>query len=336
MDRKFQLSVIVSLTVLSMTTLKIAREVKPSVAQTEVPLTIRAGGTEGTDGFALLSLSVPNRDTTKSAYGGQLRFYDVHIAKMFEVTDFLCKRFGSNQTLSGYEWFYSAANGQTSMGRFRISCSLARDIAIAYGSRRTERTAIGLDTEGGPPESEMYSIPILNISGSKVQKWMDFVQRFRPISSSSSSNTPVVFADTPFPVSKILPQIKRKTQMPIVLPSRLPFPSQVFYNVEADSDRYSVDISHTPDCQGTPCYIGAIRAERGGKFSQPSRIRGETFRNLQLAGGIRGIFANACGAYCTALVEWQYEGVLYQVTIKNGREKDLIQIANSAIAAGPR
>jgi len=328
--------VMVGLTVLSTSSLMVTTEVKPSVAQTEVPLTIQAGGTEGTDGFALLSITVPNQDTTRSAYGGQLRFYDVHVAKMFEVTDFLCQRFGSDRSLSGYEWFYSAANGQTSMGRFRISCSLARDIATAYGLGKTERTAIGLDTEGGPPESNVYSIPILNITGSKVPKWMDFVQRFRPISSSKSFNAPAASADTPFPVSKILPQINRKTQMPIFLPSRLPFSPQVFYNVEVDSAHYSIDINHTPDCQGTPCYIGAIRAERGGKVSEPSGIRGETFTSVELAGGIRGIFANACGAYCTALVEWQYQGVLYQVTIKNGREEELIQIANSAITAGPR
>jgi serine/threonine-protein kinase len=147
----------------------VTTQVKSSVAQTEVPLTIQAGSTEGSDGFALLSITVPNRDTTKSAYGGQLRFYDVHVAKMFEVTDFLCQQLDSDSNINGYEWFYSAANGQTSMGRFRISCSLARDIATAYGLGKTERTAIGLDTEGGPPESNVYSIPILNITGSKVR-----------------------------------------------------------------------------------------------------------------------------------------------------------------------
>jgi len=31
-----------------------------------------------------------------------------------------------------------------------------------------------------------------------------------------------------------------------------------------------------------------------------------------------------------------YQGVLYRVTMKNGREETLVQIANSAIEAGPR
>jgi hypothetical protein len=336
MKGRVLLGFMLGLTVLSTAPLMVTGEVKPAIAQTEVPANIRYGGTESTDGFILMSITVPNQDTTRSAYGGQLRFYDVHVAKMFEVSNFLCQQIASDSNLKGYEWSYSAANGKISMGRFRISCSLARDIATAYGLGKTERTAIGLDTEGGPPESKVYSIPILNITGSKVPKWMDFVQQFRPISSRNSSNTSAPVAETPFPVSEIVSQINRKTQIPIFLPRRLPFSPEVFYKVEADSARYSIDINHTPDCQGTPCYIGSIRAERGGKLSEPSGIPRETFKNVQLAGGIKGIFANACGAYCTALVEWQNQGVLYQVTIKNGREEDLIQIANSAITAGSR
>jgi hypothetical protein len=61
MKRKSLLGAIASFTLLSMTALDVAGDIKPSLAQTEVPLTIRAGGTEGTDGFALLSLTVPNQ-----------------------------------------------------------------------------------------------------------------------------------------------------------------------------------------------------------------------------------------------------------------------------------
>ena len=38
------------------------------------------------------SLSVPDTDTTVSAYGGRLRLYDVHIAKLVEVTHNSCIR----------------------------------------------------------------------------------------------------------------------------------------------------------------------------------------------------------------------------------------------------
>lgn len=151
------------------------------VAQsTTIPMTIKFGGSER-DGFVFLNLTVPDLDTTKPAYGGQLRLYDVHIAKMFEVTHFLCRQFGSNTSFKGHEWLYRADNGRINMGRFRITCQLAADIANAYGLGKPERTSIGLDSEGGPPQSRTGLVPTLNITGNKINQWMDFTQRFQPI-----------------------------------------------------------------------------------------------------------------------------------------------------------
>jgi serine/threonine-protein kinase len=146
---------------------------------TQVPLRIRYGGTEARGGFVLMQLTAPNRDTTQSAYGGKLRLYDVHLAKMFETSHFLCQQFRS---VSGYEWVYSAGNGSIPMGNFRIPCSLASEMSSTYGLGKPERTSIAKDTEGGPPESDVYSIPILDITGSKVQRWINFVQNFKPTS----------------------------------------------------------------------------------------------------------------------------------------------------------
>lgn len=155
-------------------------KVETLVAQSTIPMTIKSGGSER-DGFVFLNLTVPDRDTTKSAYGGQLRLYDVHIAKMFEVTHFLCRQFPSNSSFKGHEWFYFADNGRINMGRFRITCQLAADIANAYGLGKAERTSIGLDTEGGPPQSRTGLVPTLNITGNKINQWMNFTQRFQPI-----------------------------------------------------------------------------------------------------------------------------------------------------------
>ncbi len=161
-------------------------EIKPNInlgekiAQTEVPLQIKYGGSERDD-FIFISLIVPDTDTTASAYGARLRLYDVHIAKMFEVSNFLCQRRGNNTSFKGYEWFYSAGNGNINMGNYRITCRLANQIARSYGLGKLERTEIGRDTEGGPPEADVYSIPVLNITGDKVPRWMNFVQRFQPV-----------------------------------------------------------------------------------------------------------------------------------------------------------
>jgi len=160
---------------------KFTQKVNIILAQnsTQVPLSIRYGGTEARGGFVLMQLTASNRDTTQQAYGRQLRFYDVYLAKMFETSHFLCQQF---RRVSGYEWVYAAGNGTIRMGNFRIPCSLASFMASTYGLGKPERTSIAKDTEGGPPESDVYSIPILDITGSKVQRWMNFVQNFKPTS----------------------------------------------------------------------------------------------------------------------------------------------------------
>lgn len=158
---------------------KFTQKVNIILAQesTQLPLRIRYGGTEARGGFVLMQLTAPNRDTTQPAYGGRVRLYDVHVAKMFETSHFLCQK---SRGISGYEWVYSASNGSIRMGNFRIPCSLASEMASTYGLGKPERTSIARDTEGGPPESDVYSIPIFDITDSKVQRWMNFVQNFKP------------------------------------------------------------------------------------------------------------------------------------------------------------
>ncbi|MDL5054147.1 hypothetical protein QQ056_11400 [Oscillatoria laete-virens NRMC-F 0139] len=84
-----------------------------------------------------MGMVVPDRDTTQSAYGGQLRLYDVHIAKMFEVTHTLCQEIPG---LGYLNWVYQAGGGSLFMGRFQVSCKLANDLASAYGLGTPERT----------------------------------------------------------------------------------------------------------------------------------------------------------------------------------------------------
>jgi hypothetical protein len=147
---------------------------------------------------------------------------------------------------------------------------------------------------------------------------------------------PAALADVPFPVDELVPQMFNKTSVPILLPSRVPFSEQVYFRGQVSSDNYEVGMYHSPDCTATACYIGAIQAERGGQLSTPiTEGRMPEFRNIKLFGGTKGIFVNGCGAYCTASVEWQNEGVLYRVTMKNGTQKELEQIANLAIEIGP-
>lgn len=152
-------------------------------------------------------------------------------------------------------------------------------------------------------------------------------------------------ADVIVPVAQAISQIERSTDIPIYLPSQLPMEQEVHLAIEATASSYRVDFNYTPDCGGTPCYFGAILAEQGGQLSpnpftdKAPRDLGstrETFESTQLSDGTAAQYINGCGAYCTAVLEWQSEGILYQVTVKNGSKATLLEIANSAIEAGAR
>ncbi|MEG3900371.1 MULTISPECIES: hypothetical protein [unclassified Microcoleus] len=129
------------------------------------------------EGFG--SIVVPESDTTASAYGGRLRRYDVHIAKMFEVTHFMCQ---SGNVTPGITWNYAAGGGRINMGSFEITCRLANQIVIAYGLGKSEPTNVTFSAgEIGRPSVSSFNVPILDITGNKVPRWVSFVQGFQPV-----------------------------------------------------------------------------------------------------------------------------------------------------------
>ena len=306
-----------------------------ALARTELPITeIRWFNYSPEDSWQPIQFIVPDRNTAKSGGSRKLRLYDVHIAKMFEISHFLCDR---DRASEGYNWSYQAENGNIEMGRFKISCNLARSIATAYGLGKPESTVIRRSfnlTNGRPSFAlEKYSIPTLNIAKNRVVQWRDFVRKFPSIPDNSANQ-----ANSSFPASNIFRQIKGKTRVPVFLPSRLPLSDiqQVDFDVQAGSHGYIVGMYLGKKCRAGACYFGTIEAKRNEPFSPPSQLPLDTYRSIELAGGIRGIYFNNCGAYCTAFVEWQRLGVLYRVTRKNGRQQEVVQIANSALQAGQR
>lgn len=136
--------------------------------QTEVPISRIAFPTPRTGLFV-----VPGRNTTASAYGGDLRLYDVHIAKMFEITHHECNLTDIPQ--NSIDWKYQAGDGDIEMGTFTITCSLANSIATEYGLGQTEATEILYYRA-----RSTVDIPILNITGEKIPQWLDFVASFEP------------------------------------------------------------------------------------------------------------------------------------------------------------
>lgn len=154
-----------------------AGAIMPSaVASTEVPIrSIRFVGAQKS-GQARGIFIVPNQDTTRSAYGGTLTFYDVHISKMLEVANVYC----SSGNWNSIEWHYFAGDGAINMGRFVMGCNLVRDIHIAYGTGRPEKTRIQYGY-GSDSASEEKWLPVLDLNGDKIPKFQNFVQRFTPV-----------------------------------------------------------------------------------------------------------------------------------------------------------
>jgi hypothetical protein len=144
-----------------------------SAVEASTALPMRLSFDEG-----MMQMVVPDTDTTQSAYGGRLRVYDVHIAKMFEVTNAWCQ---SGTVGGSITWTYWAGSGSIDMGQFSVSCQLAADVAIAYGLGDDEQTVVRRSGgEGYAGRTETWNIPILNITGGKVERWMSFVEQFQP------------------------------------------------------------------------------------------------------------------------------------------------------------
>lgn len=146
-----------------------------AVARPSVPLGFILVNVGGQDGLMGGRLEVPDRNTTVDA-GGGLRRYDVHIAKMFEITHYSCQEARRDgYEFNGYSWDYSANNGSIDMGRFPITCRLAQDIVSAYGLGNPERTEITYYRADA-----VDYIPTLNIVGGKVDRWRQFTHNFVP------------------------------------------------------------------------------------------------------------------------------------------------------------
>ena len=165
----------IALSVIAVCSLSLSTFALHATAGTEVPITrIDFAGAGGDFQHRTGTFVVPDRDTTVSAYGGSLRRYDVHIAKMIEVTATVwCARSPNYQ---GVYWNYEAENGNRFMGEYYISCTTARQITQAYGLGRPEKTFIYHRGQG----PETVNIPVLNLNGNKIPRFLKFVQTLKP------------------------------------------------------------------------------------------------------------------------------------------------------------
>lgn len=123
------------------------------------------------------TLIVPNHDTTRSAYGGRLRYYDVHLAKMLEVShQYYCDRPYEAGLERIMEWDYYAASGDVYMGTFYFPCTLVEQAVEKYGLGRAEITELQLPSG----DRVVTTVPVLGLHGPKIDDFMSWVQMLRP------------------------------------------------------------------------------------------------------------------------------------------------------------
>jgi len=145
-------------------------------------------------------------------------------------------------------------------------------------------------------------------------------------------------AQTQFPVNDALASIEEGTAIPIYLPEVYPTSEMLYINGLTTPDGYYLTLDYTPDCNGaTACTMGNLTGEQDGyRYTESDLEPGDRLETVPLANGNTGQFVNLCGAYCSAILQWEMQDVLYTVYLKNGTLEEVVQMANSAIEAGPR
>ena len=119
------------------------------------------------------NLYVPDQDTNQPAYGGRLRVYDVHIAKMFESTYYECRTTESRRWVQIVWRYYRGNRGQ---GAYTISCDRANQVVREYGLMNQTETSLVIYYRA----RNNVELPTLDITGDKITPWLELVRTFRP------------------------------------------------------------------------------------------------------------------------------------------------------------
>lgn len=121
---------------------------------------------------------VPDRNTTVSAFGGEMRRYDVHMARMIALSHrFYCQQPYSAGIEKVVVWDYRANNGRIDMGTFNMPCTLVEQVVSAYGLGRTVPMEVEL-TDGSVG---VFNVQTLNIEdGWETDDFLKFVQTIKP------------------------------------------------------------------------------------------------------------------------------------------------------------
>lgn len=148
----------------------------------------------------------------------------------------------------------------------------------------------------------------------------------------------------PTALNSVLPKVKEKSRIPVLLPSELPDPIAKAKHAlveKATANGYVISLYYKLDI-GDAGFAAYFSAQAPPSYN-PRELK--SIHDLKLARGIRGFFRPiSCGGSCSPANIWWEEGaVLYQIQLElpygfseQEQKKAIAVVANSAILAGPR
>lgn len=119
-----------------------------------------------------VTFAVPEKDTTTLAQDG-LRLYEIHLAKMIEVTNEFCKEQKDSYVI---HWNYELEDRKVFMGKYSFSCQFVKDTVKEFGTSGVESIEVH---QAGKPT--VVKIAPLNLRGKNVQQFSTLVQFIKPV-----------------------------------------------------------------------------------------------------------------------------------------------------------
>jgi len=155
-----------------------------------------------------------------------------------------------------------------------------------------------------------------------------------PAVRAAANNAATVYA----PIKARLQNVFIPVALPTTFPlAKLPSSTRIYASIQENSlsaTTYIVDLGYTKDCNGGgACGYGEVTGGwTGDTPGVLSPLKGGVPITLQ--GGVKGtFFPFTCGASCgDSVIFWHFHGIPYTVSLKGGSRRNVLLMANSAIA----